>query len=88
MDRFKLGSSGMVSLEAIASGRLVITYVSLGFSEYGDFPLKNVKTEENIIGAFEKPMSKLWEAQHSYLMKNHIPDVVLKKLLDIYESLI
>jgi len=41
----------MVSLGAIACGRPVITYVSSEYSEYRNFPLKDVYTSEEIFSA-------------------------------------
>ena len=77
----------MVSLEAIACGRPVVTYVSSEFQEYRDFPLKEVCTEEAVASAVERANSDLWEKQHSYLVKNHKPEVLAEKMLEIYNSL-
>jgi glycosyltransferase involved in cell wall biosynthesis len=86
IDRFKLGSLGVVSLEAIACGRPVVTYVSSEFQEYREFPLKEVRTEEAVASAVERANSDLWEKQHSYLVKNHKPEVLAEKMLEIYNS--
>ena len=86
IDRFRLGSLGVVSLEAIACGRPVVTYVSSDFQEYNDFPLKEVFTEEAIARAVEKADSDLWAKQYKYLMKYHKPEVFAKKTLRIYNS--
>ncbi len=52
VDRLKLGSLGVVALEAIACGRPVIGFISSEFPEYKDFPSKNIKTEEGIAEVF------------------------------------
>ncbi len=86
LDRFKLGSLGVVSLEAIACGRPLVTYISSEFQEYGDFPLKDVCTEEAVADAVERAASDLWEKQYMYLVKNHKPEVFVQKMLEIYDS--
>jgi len=88
LDRFKLGSLRMVSLEAIACGRPVITYVSSEYSEYSDFPLKDVRTEEEVALAVSNVDVKLWRNEYAYLEKNHKPEVVIKNLLLIYNDVI
>jgi len=88
IDRFKLGSLGMVSLEAIASGRPVITYVSSEYVEYKDFPLKDVNTEEEIVSAISDATVKFWEKEYAYLEKNHEASNIANKLLNIYEALL
>jgi glycosyltransferase involved in cell wall biosynthesis len=84
IDRMRLGSLGMVSLEAIACGRPVVTYVSSEYSEYRDFPLKDCDTEERIVTAIDEASTKLWEREYNYLEKNHsVPDV-LRRLGELY----
>jgi len=88
IDRFKLGSLGMVSLEAIASGRPVIAYVSSGYSEYRDFPLKDVNTEEKVAEIISsKSLIDLWKEQYAYLKKNHDPHRIANRIGRIYEAL-
>lgn len=87
IDRFKLGSLGLVSLEAIACGRPVITYVSSEFKEYRDFPLIDVYTEETVASEIEKADNELWEKEHSYLMKEHAPTTAVDRVLSLYRSL-
>ena len=70
MDRFKLGSLGMISLEAIASGRPVVTFVSSKYPEYEDFPLRDVITEEDSIKAINNATTKLWEKRVCLLRKD------------------
>ncbi len=87
IDQFKLGSLGMVSLEAIACGRPVITYVSSEYPEYRDFPLKDLRTEEEIADAVVDAGDGLWREEYSYLQKHHRPETVIERLLRIYEDL-
>ncbi|MEM1725539.1 MAG: glycosyltransferase, partial [Candidatus Bathyarchaeia archaeon] len=88
IDQFKVGSLGMVSLEAIACGRPAITYVSTKYPEYKDFPLKDVNTEEKIIDSIIGLNTKIWQEENAYLKKHHKPENIVKKLLKIYDSLI
>ncbi|MEM2039984.1 MAG: glycosyltransferase [Zestosphaera sp.] len=84
IDRFKLGSLGLVSLEGIACGRPVITYVSSQYSEYHEFPIKDIQTEEEIAEAIIKADEKLWEAEYTYLINNHHPHKIVEEILKIY----
>jgi glycosyltransferase involved in cell wall biosynthesis len=86
IDRFKLGSLGMVSLEAIACGRPVTTYVSSEYPEYIDFPLKDVKTEEEIANTIRDANVKLWKKEYMYLVKNHRTKSIVERLLSIYKD--
>lgn len=86
IDRFKIGSLGMVSLEAIACGRPVITYVSSDYPEYRDFPLKDLNTEKEIVDAILNTDTELWQKEHAYLEKTHKPEVIIKRLLYIYRD--
>lgn len=86
IDQFKMGSLGMVSLEAIACGRPVIVYVSSEYHEYKDFPLKDLNVEEEIADAILNADMELWQREYSYLEKNHKPEVVIERLLRIYRS--
>jgi glycosyltransferase involved in cell wall biosynthesis len=88
IDRFKLGSLGVVSLEAIACGRPVITYVSSGFPEYKEFPLKDLKTDEEVAEAILNADVKLWNREYAYLEKNHKPEIVIKILLEHFRRVI
>lgn len=87
IDRFKLGSLGMISLEAIACGRPVITYVSSEYPEYEDFPLKEVKKEEDVVEAIRNATVPLWEKEYAYLQKNHDAKAITNKILSIYKNL-
>jgi glycosyltransferase involved in cell wall biosynthesis len=87
IDRFKLGSLGMISLEAIACGRPVVTYVSSEFSEYADFPLKDIDSEEEIAVAIQKADVNLWEKEYNYLTKEHEINILVERLLKIYQNM-
>ncbi|MEM3698084.1 MAG: glycosyltransferase [Candidatus Bathyarchaeia archaeon] len=87
IDQFKLGSLGMVSLEAIACGRPVITYVSSEYHEYENFPLKDITTEEKIIDSIKSSNIKLWQKEITYLERKHKPEIVVEKLWRIYLTL-
>jgi len=86
IDRFKLGSLGMVSLEAIACGRPVITYVSSEYSEYRSFPLKDVNSIEEIVSAITDASFELWQKEYNYLEKNHKSEAIVKRLVDVYNE--
>lgn len=86
IDRFKLGSLGVVSLEAIACGRPVITYVSSEYPEYNSFPLKDVVTENEIVKAIENADNDLWKKEYDYFKTGHTIDVILENLIKIYDS--
>ena len=88
MDRFKLGSLGMVSLEAIACGRPVLNYVSSAYPAYKDFPLKDVDSVEKIVVAIKNISPELWEAEFAYLKTNHDPNLIAKRMVEVYESVI
>ena len=87
IDRIKLGSLGLVSLEAIACGRPVVTYVSSEFQQYTTFPLKDVDTEEEVVEAIENADDQLWEKEHEYLRKEHRTEAIVERLMRIYDSL-
>ncbi|MGB9756357.1 MAG: glycosyltransferase, partial [Candidatus Bathyarchaeales archaeon] len=88
IDRFKLGSLGMVSLEAIACGRPVITYVSSHYPEYKDFPLKDLEDEDIVVDAIENSSSKLWQQEYAYLINNHDCNALIGKLMRIYKEIL
>ncbi|MBN1244510.1 glycosyltransferase [Candidatus Bathyarchaeota archaeon] len=87
IDRFALGSLGMVSLEAIACGRPAIAYVSSEYPENKDFPLKDLKDEETIANTISNLPSDLWEKEHRFLKKYHDVKNIESRLLSIYEEL-
>lgn len=86
IDRFRLGSLGVVSLEAIACGRPVVGYVSSGFPQYCNFPLKDVTTVEEIAQAIEAADNDLWEKEYDYFMVEHKSEIIWAKLRKIYDS--
>ena len=85
---FKSGVLGMVSLEAIACGRPVITYVSSRYLVYKEFPAKNVNNSEKIVTTLKSNLQGLWKAEYDYLVKNHAWNVVVKKVSEIYLELL
>jgi glycosyltransferase involved in cell wall biosynthesis len=88
IDRFKLGSLGVVSLEAIACGRPVVTYVSSEFPEQTGFPLKNIIAEKDIAKSLEEAGDYLWVEEHEFMAREHDVTAVLPRLLKIYDSLV
>jgi len=86
IDRFKLGSLGKVSLEAIACGRPVITYVSSAYEAQKKFPLKNVSTIEEIVKTLCNVSPVLWEDEYAYVTEKHNPKKIAKSLVKIYED--
>jgi glycosyltransferase involved in cell wall biosynthesis len=87
IDRFALGSLGMVSLEAIACGRPALAYVSSEYPENKDFPLKDLREEEAIANTISNLPSDLWEKEHLFLKKYHDLKNIESRLLSIYEEL-
>jgi glycosyltransferase involved in cell wall biosynthesis len=87
IDQFKLGTLGMISLEAVACGRPVLAYVSSEYECYRGWSLKDVDTENAIIDAVQNVASSLWEKQFDYVKRNHDPNLVAKRVLEIYEEL-
>jgi glycosyltransferase involved in cell wall biosynthesis len=87
IDRFALGSLGMVALEAIACGRPALAYVSSEYPENNDFPLKDLKGEEAIASTISNLPSDLWEKEHLFLQKHHDAKDIALRLLSIYEEL-
>jgi glycosyltransferase involved in cell wall biosynthesis len=88
IDRFTLGSLGMVSLEAIACGRPALCYVSSDYPENKDFPLKDLRVEEKIAESIANLPSDLWEREHEYLERHHNVDAVVSRLESIYQGLL
>jgi glycosyltransferase involved in cell wall biosynthesis len=88
IDRFKLGSLGMVSLEAITCGRPIVAYVSSKYLQYTDFPLKDVDTIDKIVDAITSISPELWESEYNYLIKHHVPEEVAKCMSNIYVRLL
>lgn len=88
IDQFKLGALGMISLEAIACGRPVVTYVSSQYPQYKEFPSKDVDSDEQIASAVRDADPALWQEQNAYLNAHHKPEDVVRQLLTIYDSLV
>ena len=87
IDRFAIGSLGMVSLEAIACGRPVLCWVSSEYPENKDFPLKDLKDEDAIAKTISDLPTGLWEKEYSFLKKHHHINKIESRLLEIYEAL-
>ncbi|MGZ4851028.1 MAG: glycosyltransferase [Candidatus Bathyarchaeia archaeon] len=87
IDRFALGSLGIVSLEAIACGRPALAYVSSEYPENKEFPLRDLKQEETIANAISDLPSDLWEKENQFFGKYHDVKNVESRLLEIYEEL-
>jgi len=87
IDRFNLGSLGVVSLEAIACGRPAIAYVASELEGNNSFPFKNIRTEEEIAQAIADADEAFWKKEHEYFIKEHGSKVVVERLLGIYEAL-
>jgi len=88
IDQFKFGALGMASLEAIACGRPVVTYVSSEYPEYSDFPLKKLNTIDEIVDAIRDASQELWESEYNYLTKHHVPEEVAKCVGNVYAGLL
>jgi glycosyltransferase involved in cell wall biosynthesis len=88
IDRFKIGSLGMISLEAIACGRPVVTYVSSEYGENEDFPLKDVNTEEKIAEVIRELPRRLWETENGFLEEHHDIQAIESRIVSIYEELV
>jgi len=86
IDRFTLGSLGVVSLEAIACGRPAIAYVSSKYPEYNSFPLKDITAENEIAKIIKAADDDLWEREYAYFRARHAVNVVLERLMKIYDS--
>jgi glycosyltransferase involved in cell wall biosynthesis len=88
IDRFKLGSLGLISLEAIACGRPVLNFVSSDYEQYKEFPIKDMDSVEKIVDALKNLSPKLWESEYSYVKKYHDSQLIGKKMAQIYESIL
>jgi len=87
IDRFAIGSLGMVSLEAIACGRPALCFVSSDYPENRDFPLKDLRAEEEIAESIANLRSDLWEREHEFLERHHNIDTIISRLESIYQGL-
>jgi glycosyltransferase involved in cell wall biosynthesis len=87
IDRFALGSLGMVSLEAIACGRPALAWVSSEYPENNDFPLRDLKEEEAIASTISDLSPDLWEKEYKFLKIHHNIKDIESRLLAIYEEL-
>jgi len=88
MDQFEFGVMGMISLEAIACDRPILTDVSSKYDFYKEFPLKDVKAVGEIVESFQETPSKLWRTEYNYLRQHHEPEKVVKRTNDICGELL
>jgi len=90
IDQFLVGCPGMTALEAIACGRPVVTYVSSAYPEYEVFEPKDTNSEERIAEAVREACTNggILKKQQEYIDATHRIDVAVRKLTDIYESVI
>jgi glycosyltransferase involved in cell wall biosynthesis len=87
IDRFALGSLGVVSLEAIACGRPALAWASSEYPENTDFPLRDLREEEAIANVISDLPPDLWEKEHHFLTKHHNIQNIESRLLSIYKEL-
>ncbi|MCW4044462.1 MAG: glycosyltransferase [Candidatus Bathyarchaeota archaeon] len=87
IDRFALGSLGLISLEAIACGRPALVYASSEFPENEDFPLKDLKQEDAIAETIRELPVDLWEKQYGFIKKHHNTESIEARLRSIYSEL-
>jgi glycosyltransferase involved in cell wall biosynthesis len=89
MDQFQAGVFGLISLEAIACGRPVVTYISSKYPEHENLLLKDIDSSEKIIEAIKNMnnLTRILENQYSYFKENHNAKTVAAKMLRIYEEL-
>lgn len=78
----------MVSLEAIACGRPVITHISSIYDAYKDFPLKDINIVDKVIETIEEVSPRLWKAEYNYLIKYHKPEETVKRMCNSYTRVI
>jgi glycosyltransferase involved in cell wall biosynthesis len=87
IDRFALGSLGVVSLEAIACGRPALAWVSSEYPENNDFPLRDLREEEAITNVISDLPPDLWEREYIFLKEHHNIQSIESRLLSIYEEI-
>lgn len=88
IDRFTLGSMGMVSLEGIACGRPALAYVSSEFRENNGFPMRDLRDDEKIAETVTNLPDGLWREEYAFVEKHHDPKIVASRLMSIYGGLI
>lgn len=88
IDRFTLGSLGMVSLEAIACGRPVLAYVSSEYPENHDFPLKDLREEQRIADLISHLPQDLWNEEYAFVKEHHDLKKIESRLQAMYTSLL
>jgi glycosyltransferase involved in cell wall biosynthesis len=87
IDRFALGSLGVVSLEAVRCGKPVLCFVASAFPETKSFPLMNLLDPYEIADLILDP-GDLWEKEFRFVEKHHNRALVTSRLKEIYEELL
>lgn len=88
IDRFTLGSLGVVSLEAIACGRPTLAYVSSEYPENKDFPLKDLKSEKEIAQIILNLRPRLYSEEQAFVKDHHDTEKVVSRVFAVYRELI
>jgi DNA-binding SARP family transcriptional activator len=67
-----------------------VTYASSAFSEYEEFQLRDINSEDKIVEAVREAYEddKILKKQLEYVNMNHKADAVVSKLMRVYESVI
>jgi len=94
-DQFTIGGSGTIGLEAMSCGSPLVIYMLHWTEEaFGECPpVVNAHTtqdiyEKMVILTDSKYRKKMGEAGRRFTMKHCHPDVIAKKLINIYEEVI
>ena len=85
IDRFAIGSMGVVSLEAVRCGKPVLCFVCSGFPEHKEFPLLDLLNPFEIADLVLDP-GDLWRKELDFVEKYHSCENVIPKLSRIYEE--
>jgi glycosyltransferase involved in cell wall biosynthesis len=90
IDQFRVGCPGTVAIEAIACNRPAITYVSSELQEYEEFEPKDVNSEVKIVEAARQALKdeSTLKSQLRYVSRHHNIESAIKRLGDIYDSVI
>lgn len=88
IDRFALGSLGLISLEAISCGRPVLSWVSSKYPENKSFPLTDLIDEKLIAETILNTPSNLWRRQYKFVKEYHNIKKITMQLSSIYHKLI
>ncbi len=93
LDQFIIGEYGLASVEAMAFGKPVITYIRPKNMETlpSDFPMMNASLDtlkEALIRLIQNPEERKQMGQKSrnYVEKNHDSSVVISQLVEVYKK--